>query len=253
MASRAVSGAVCNWYHDKQMLCWEESEALKDDLDGYIRQVLDICSGYAVEKLKIRGTMVRPLPTTIALAYAQAKGKYINIHILWAGDSRVYLLDSCGLAQLTNDDTDIRDAFESLLVDAPMSNVLSADGKYYINHRTITVKEPCILFAATDGCFGYVPSPMEFEHIIVNSIVNSKEPVSFRNNLTERLSAYAGDDLTMGIMSFYYQSYDDTRKAFKERLAFLEDHYMRFLISDPDESKVKQLWEQYRSGYERYL
>lgn len=110
------------------------------------------------------GSMVRKFPTTLALAYAEKEEDAIKIHLLWAGDSRVYLLDEKGLAQLTRDDTDVEDAFENLTNDGPMNNVLSSDGNYGINYKSVLLSTPTIVFAATDGCFGYIPTPMEFEY-----------------------------------------------------------------------------------------
>ena len=66
--------------------------------------------------------MVRPFPTTLACAYAVPDQEEILIHILWAGDSRIYLLDQDGLAQVTRDDTDIEDAF-----DFPQTMVIKTD------------------------------------------------------------------------------------------------------------------------------
>ena len=114
------------------------------------------------------------------------------------------------------------DALKNLTCDGAMNNVLSSDGNYRINYKTILLTKPALIFAATDGCFGYVSSPMEFEYILVKALVENTTPERFRENLQKELEEYAGDDLTMGIMSFFYGDYITTRKYFENRLQFLE-------------------------------
>ena len=114
------------------------------------------------------------------------------------------MLDKNGLAQLTKDDTHIEDAFENLINDGALTNVLSADGKFEIHYKTMLINEPALIFAATDGCFGYIQSPMEFEYIILKSMMESGTPKMFKSQLCKELSNYAGDDLALGMMSFCF-------------------------------------------------
>lgn len=255
IASRSVSGAVHDWYHKNHGKRWESVEQLAFSIDEYICKVYEICELYDVERAKIKGSMVRKFPTTIALAYAQAEsnGHGIEIHILWAGDSRAYLLDEKGLAQLTKDDTDVEDAFENLMSDGALTNVLSSDGRYKINYKTIRLTSPGLIFAATDGCFGYIPSPMEFEYTILKSLVENNTPVAFKRALRDILSQYAGDDLALGMMSFYYETFQNTRVKLANRLQYLEKNYMRFLKDENRDTFLQSLWEEYKTSYERYI
>lgn len=255
IASRSVSGAVHDWYCKNYEKKWKSAERLAISIDEYIREVYEICELYGVEQAKIKGSMVRKFPTTLALAYAHAEsnGHGIEIHILWAGDSRVYLLDDKGLAQLTKDDTDVGDALENLMSDGALTNVLSSDGKYKINHKTIRLSTPGLIFAATDGCFGYIPSPMEFEYTVLKSLVENHTPVAFKRALQEILSQYAGDDLALGMMSFYFETFQNTRMQLTKRLQYLEENYMRFLKADNSDAFLHSLWEEYKTSYERYI
>ena len=74
----------------------------------------------------------------------------------WCGDSRGYILDGNGLHQVTVDDVTVTDAMMNLREDAPMTNVASASRPYEIHRKQVQLSEPAVVFAATDGCFGYL-------------------------------------------------------------------------------------------------
>lgn len=254
IASRAVSGAIHDWYHKNYGRSWKDAEQIASSIDKYIRKNFKICEKYAVERLNIKGSLIRKFPTTLALAYAETDGKELLLHALWAGDSRVYLVNHEGLAQLSLDDTDVEDALENIYSDGPLTNVLSSDGNYEIHHKTIKISEPTIVFVATDGCFGYISSPMEFEYLLLKALIESKNPESFKKELRKQLSDYAGDDLVLGWMSYFYGNYKNTQKAYVNRVDFLEKNYIHIIQdSDYDENVIRELWYGYKPLYERYL
>lgn len=253
IASRTVSGAVCDWYHIWRKENGKSKQTFAESLDTMIRRAYKICEPYGIEKMRIMGSMVRKFPTTLALAYAEKDENGILIRILWAGDSRVYLLDKNGLAQLTRDDTDVEDALENLISDGAMTNVLSSDGKYTLNYRTIYITDPCLIFAATDGCFGYIPSPMEFEYTILNAIAESRTPDEFKRMLYDEFTQYAEDDFAFGMMSFLFGSYRQTGKVLSGRLQYMKEKYICPLEQNGDDENTRELWESYKPEYERYL
>ena len=253
LASRVVSGAVCDWYHANYRRSWVDPEKLSQSINRYIAKGYETCKPYLTEKTKIRGSMVRDLPTTMALAYTENANEGILLHTLWAGDSRVYLLDSDGLAQLTLDDAYVEDALENLRNDSPMTNVLSSDGNYVINYKTFSISKPALVFAATDGCFAYLSTPMDFEYLILKSISESETPEQFRKLLRKMMAHYAGDDLTFALLSFFYGDFINTKKMLHERLRFLRENYINVLESDQTDVCIKRLWAKYKPNYERYL
>ena len=252
IASRSVAGAVHDWYYDKLNSKWGSSEKNLDSLKEYIMKAYDVVSQYAAERLKISGSMVRKFPTTLALAYAEKPEDEIIVHIVWAGDSRVYLLDANGLSQLTKDDTEVIDALENLTSDAPMMNVLSADGEFELNYKAIRLTGPALLLAATDGCFGYIPSPMEFEGIILQELIESETPRQFHDQLCEQLVDCAGDDIAMGMLSFHFGTFEQTKNILGKRYEWLNNQYLS-VINDEEAASRKIVWNQYRENYERYL
>lgn len=253
MASRAVSAAIHDWYHGNHKKSWKNVKKLISSIDHYIKEAYAVCESYGTERVRIMGSMVRRFPTTLALAYAENDGEGIILHVIWAGDSRIYLLDADGLAQLTKDDTDVEDAFENLMCDGVMTNVLSSDGNYQLNCKTIRLTSPGIVFAATDGCFGYVTSPMEFEYVVLKALVENETPKGFKKTLKTSLAQYAGDDFAFGMMSFYYGTYENTRKQLSQRLQYLKETYMNQLHTENEEECIRNLWQEYRLGYEKYM
>ena len=254
VASRAVSGALHDWFRDHGKKEWNDSGKLTDSVDGYIRRAFRLCESFNNETLKIFGSMVRPFPTTLACAYAVPDQEEILIHILWAGDSRIYLLDQDGLAQVTRDDTDIEDAFENLTSDGAMTNVLSSDGDYVIHSRTLHIEKPVILIAATDGCFGYVPSPVEFERLLLEALLASPDPPLFKSALRKFMGEIAGDDLALSFMSFFFGDYKNMQASFADRMHFLKAQYPEVLRDAAEDREIlKRAWKNYRHSYERFL
>ena len=253
MASRLVSGALRDWFHDNCNNRWADAQQLAESINTYIRRAFAVCDPYTSEKMVIRGSLMRKLPTTMALAYAEPEGKGTAVHLIWAGDSRVYLLDSAGLAQLTTDDTSVIDAFENLTSDSPMTNVIAADGNYRLNTSSIRLNGPSLIFACTDGCFGYMHSPMDFEYVLLESIVDSKDPEELRSKLVKRFDEFAGDDYAMALMSLSFGTFEATRRAFSQRLQYIKKNYIIDYEQDDHYDRLKGLWQEYKINYERKL
>ena len=153
---------------------------------------------------RLRSKLLRALPTTMALAAVRRSMDSIHwtCQLLWAGDSRVYAVTpATGVHQLTIDDLrDRRDAMSNLREDSVVSNAMSADIPFTINQHRAQLQEPFFLVAATDGCFGYVPSPMHFEHLILRSLVEASDAQMWGTTLQQRINAITGDDASMAVL-----------------------------------------------------
>lgn len=251
MASRLVSGAVCDWYRAMVGDVSHDSEEALTQLKEYIRKVFALAESYTENSFRICGSMVRDLPTTAAIAIAQEQKAGLVLHVIWAGDSRVYRMDARGLAQLTKDDVDIGDALSNLTEDGVLTNVLSSDGRYELHYKRLAIEEPTVVFAATDGCFGYISSPMEFEHMILRALDAAQTPEEFREQVSARISEVAGDDYALGMMSFLYGSFANLKAGFVTRRKELERKYISPLQADHSDDLVRRLWQEYRRDYER--
>lgn len=253
IASRVVSGAVHDWYHDTQKVQWRNADQLLNSLHACIMEGYAVCTPYAENNARIRGSMVRDFPTTAAIALAQKHGNTVTLHVIWAGDSRVYLMDADGLAQLTEDDVAGQNALSNLSSDGALTNVLSSDGKFDLHYKRLEISRPTTIFAATDGCFGYIPTPMEFEVMLLRTLLEASNPIDHQNRLKEEIHAVTGDDFALGHMGLFYGSFARMQQSLLPRLEALDRLFLQPLQRDRSDHTIQQLWNQYRQNYERFL
>jgi serine/threonine protein phosphatase PrpC len=221
----------------------------------------------------LRSKLVKALPTTMTLAVLQrtnpAAGSYA-CHLFWAGDSRAYVVDpDVGAMQLTTDDLRSGgDAMRNLTDDSVMSNCISADTEFRINHRQVELQAPFLLLCATDGCFAYVRSPMHFEHLLLSTLQGARDAEAWRRALEAAVTAVTGDDAALALLGLD-ADLDRFKRLFKARTAQVERRYIDPL--DELDGQVHhaeqelaglrarraelggELWGAYKHDYERYL
>jgi hypothetical protein len=205
---------------------------------------------------EVRGSMVRTLPTTAAAALIQSvDGGLQLISPIWAGDSRVYVLDHQGLAQLTVDDTSVPDPMENLYNDGILRNVLCSDRPVKLHCRSVRMDHPFLAIAATDGCFGYFSTPMEFEGVILGTLVASESLDQWEKAMADAIGAVAGDDHTMCIAGYGYKDFQQLKASLLQRFKGMEERYLAPLQQIPLENREArmELWKQYRMDYFRYI
>lgn len=203
----------------------------------------------------MKGSMVRELPTTAATALIRVTGAGVEVSPIWAGDSRVYVLDALGLAQLTVDDTSVPDPMENVYDDGVLRNVLCSDRNAVLHSSTVVLKPPFVVLAATDGCFGYVSSPMEFEGMLLETLQQAQTPAQWEQCLAEAIGSVAGDDHAMVMASFGYGSFKALQTSLAQRWQWLQENYILPVQSIPLEDRQGRfvLWESYRGNYFRML
>jgi len=243
MASRAVAAASMKWCEGQRAKDPIDIEALK----GCIAEAFSVCDAVANEpQTKLRGAMVRPFPTTMSLFYFRHAMKKTTFTAISAGDSRLYLLDAGGLKQLNRDDLAGEDAFSNLYHDAPMTNVVSSDGDYELSKNSFVLTNACVLLAATDGCFGYLPSPMDFEWLLLSTLFHSQSVDQWQERLEDRIQEIAGDDYTLMGLVYGCESFDGLQdflyKRYEQVRGIMED------LPDGVEPR-RQLWESYKQDY----
>ena len=204
--------------------------------------------------IKIRG--LRTLPSTMASALIRmCDDGMIEVSPIWAGDSRVYILDASGLSQITVDDSNQPDPMEGLYDDGTLTNVLCADKPVQINCRTFRVKPPFLVIAASDGCFGYVSTPMEFEGMVLHTLLETDSIARWEENLQKLIASFAGDDHTLVLASFGFDSYQALQKSFFGRYDELRKKYLETVWETPweDRDTRRKLWADYRKNYLKYI
>jgi hypothetical protein len=251
-----------------------DGPAAARDLTRSVKRALaDTLAGLNAPASGLRSRLLRALPTTMALMALQRreprKGRWAG-HVFWSGDSRVYVLDpATGAHQLTRDDLrDPGDALVNLRQDSVVSNAMSADVDFVVHHHQVELTAPFLAVAATDGCFGYVRTPIHFEHLVLASLRDSTGAGSWSRLLQQRIAVITGDDAAMAVLGVG-ADHGEFRQLFATRTAQIEQRCVVPLDElDSEVGRAEQavaearrrhaalqtsLWAAYKPEYERYL
>jgi serine/threonine protein phosphatase PrpC len=220
----------------------------------------------------LRSRLIRALPTTmavVALQRTQPGGPTWAGHVFWAGDSRAYVFESRGASQLSTDDLrDPGDALANLRRDSVVSNALSADTEFHINYRRVELQSPFLVVCATDGCFGYVRTPMHFEYLVLSHLLEARNTEAWSSALQAEIAAVTGDDAAMSTLGvgadlkefqeLFAPRVGELASDFIEPLDELSDAVTRAeqelrALQSRQLNEMTEKWNRYKSDYERYL
>jgi len=263
-AARAVRLAVEQWFAARVLAgAGDGHRPYETGLDASIRDTLAGLRGPA--RSRILGTMQREFPTTLALIRYEPDRRdadAVRLDVRWAGDSRCYLLvPESGLHQLSEDDTDLPDALESMSQDPPMTNQISASRDFTVHSRRMSagIVRPLVLLCATDGFFNYVRTPAHFEYVLVDTLLEASSAAHWGRLLVDAVTGYTQDDATLALTALGYNSFDHLKLHFQERRTHLfYEHVVPMESVDPADTEAFQQarlasWTRYRGGYERML
>jgi serine/threonine protein phosphatase PrpC len=220
----------------------------------------------------LRSRLIRALPTTmalVALQRTQPGGPTWAGHLFWAGDSRAYIFEPSAARQLTTDDLrDPGDALANLRRDSVVSNAMSADTEFHVNYRRVELLAPFLVVCATDGCFGYLPTPMHFEHLVLSHLLEARNTEAWSSSLQAEITAVTGDDAAMSTLGVG-ADFKEFQKLFAPRVAELASEFIEPLdelshavarveqelqaLRSRQTEEMTERWNRYKSGYERYL
>jgi len=220
----------------------------------------------------LRSRLIRALPTTmalVALQRTQPGGAIWAGHVFWAGDSRAYVFEATGARQLTTDDLrEPGDALVNLRRDSVVSNAMSADTEFHVNYRRVELRAPFLVSCATDGCFGFVRTPMHFEYLVLSRLAEARNTDAWSSLLQAEISAITGDDAAMSTLGVG-ADFKEFQKLFAPRVGELASEFIEPLdeLSGAVAQVERQLqvlrsqlldetsnkWNRYKAGYERYL
>jgi hypothetical protein len=169
---------------------------------------------------------------------------------------------------MTDDLREPSDAMANLRRDSVVSNAMSADTEFTVNYRRVELEAPFLLVCATDGCFGYVPSPMHFEHLVLAPLTTTRSVDAWSEAVQQEISAITGDDAAMSVMAVG-ADLNELRSLYAPRVAELKEQFtqpidelgeaVRLAEQQLVEARqrqldeTQQLWSRYQKGYERYL
>lgn len=219
LGSRKLSEICVNFFEENY------EELLSTDIKKCIERLKDKINeeltSYVTKYPKAedsKGGMV--FPTTLAAVVYKEDDEGVNATVIWAGDSRVYMLtEENSLQQLSRDD--VVGEFDACFgKDCRMSNCISQDEPFFINYASYKLPKHCVIFACSDGCFDFTKSPMHFEMEILKALFGAKKlESSVLKDCFETVfeSMNSGDDCTLSGVVFNYSS-DDMERIIKNRL-----------------------------------
>jgi serine/threonine protein phosphatase PrpC len=249
LAARAASAAWLRWFEGLDFDGEISAEALKPMLLRDLR-LCEERGGEGGDKLL--GTMAKRFPTTAAAAVCRPCRGGVEALLQWAGDSRIYWLDGDGLAQLTEDDLGGIDAMQNLSEDAPLTNAINLSRDFQIHSASRVFRGPGLLFASSDGCFGYLSTPMEFEALLLCTLQQAATPAEWESLVKEAVGRISGDDYTLCGICLGFGSFEELRRRLRRRGDLLDRVYVNGLEACSREEKL-QLWERYQENYYRFL
>ncbi|NUT95939.1 MAG: serine/threonine protein phosphatase [Saccharothrix sp.] len=261
-AGRTTDGRIRTqaWVASRRVRALVEEWFVRPSDVGLGEHIVDRLPTPATGRTRMRGTIQRDFPTTVAGLEFVVEEHEVRWHALWAGDSRCYVAEPAyGLQQLSRDDTDLSDALELLVQDPPMTNMASAGRAFALNRWTGSAPLPCLLVCATDGFFGYVTTPALFEHVLWDTLVRSHDVVHWASQLAERVRGYTGDDASLAVVALGFSEFAQLRSAFRHRAAQLDSEHAHVMNGVPDGDHAalvvarEHSWRRYRPTYERRL
>ena len=255
LSSFTCGRALVDWFHDNQIgklgLQGYAPEKIRDSLEQVLHECIEQIAklSSSTQSSRIVSSMVRSFPTTIAAVLLSTEVEATRVLFLWAGDSRCYLLTKTGLRQMTKDDLkrDI-DPFDNLIKDGVMSNVVCAEG-FHIHFIEKRIAEPFIIITATDGCFGYLNSPMAFEALLLKTLEDSNSPSMWERKLREAIGAVTGDDYTLQAAEVGFCDFEMVKQYYLNAWERFQYLYGQRLQSAKDEEALRVIWNDYKPGY----
>ena len=220
----------------------------------------------------LRSALIKDYPTTLALTTVHTSESFYCINSYWAGDSRNFLWTREGLFQISKDDLKgDPDPLENLRNDAPMSNCIHADGEFEIHNiciKSIPTTDNIIILSATDGCFGYYSTPMDFEEILRVTLKESNSYKEWEEKLIREFELVTGDDFSFAIAAIGFGDFRDLKKTLS-RGNYLSQDYFRLMrvrdrllhslkrIISVHQKKIRKeisyIWPKYKKNYLKYL
>jgi serine/threonine protein phosphatase PrpC len=222
------------------------------------QRMREVAGGLSSGTSRIRGTLTKSFPTTLACAEIRLQGVgpglRSDVRAVWAGDSRVWVLTpASGLQQITLDDVSISDALEQLRQDPPLNNVVSASVDFELHEHSVSLNGPCVVICATDGVCGYVRSPGEVELLVLRAVERSArngEPLE--KILHDVFKSVAKDDASASIVAVGFVDVPALRMAFEGRLHELEERYAeldREMDAAERSAVTETVWQQEAALY----
>lgn len=252
-ADRQPSGDADShgWMAELPEPCFDFTIELSRSIQRDLSEVAAHLHAHSGRRLSSR--LDKVLPTTLAICrYDLSRNEFAAI---WAGDSRIYYLrPDVGLQQVTTDDlVKHQDAFENLTQDSPMSNFVSADTDLLLHERRLSLDSFSIVIAATDGCFGYVQTPLHFEHMLLSTMQRAGDWQDWQDRLYREIERITSDDATLSAVAIGWSDFASCREQYAQRAHWCAQRVSAYDTAAREEDRpsvARDLWQEYRRTYE---
>lgn len=250
VASHHMSKAFLDWFSTVDPDKCQRNQGIRESFQEMAWHELNKLKNQCAP-MRVSGSLVKSFPCTASIALMTACENYLAVTALNCGDSRVYFLTpQTGLVQLTVDDAEGNpDPMESLRDSAPMTDQLNGDKKFDVKARYVALTYPCTVICATDGMFGYLRSPMDFEYLILDELMRADSFAQFEQSFQNKIATVTGDDSTC-IMSFYgWGTLENIKRRLKKRHECVSEIIRSLdasMATDTLYSELERVWREYR-------
>lgn len=250
VAAQTVSKVFLDWVSGLSSENVADADLLSSQFHTVTQQALTRLKN-SCAPMGVSGSLVKSFPCTASAALlAPAEKDNLLLSALNTGDSRTYVLTPLGLTQITRDDSRGRpDPLDSLRDNPPLSNLLNADKEYTVKVEQVLLSTPCAVICATDGIFGFVRSPMDFEYLLLHTLLESATLTEFEAKFKAAIIELTGDD-SVCVMAFYgWGGFGKLQKSMNNR--YLQ---MKKIIDSIDsasdaqeaDTMIRQIWDSYK-------
>ena len=264
VASRIIQEAISNYISNINCFSDINAEGIWSTAKSRLEQEKSI---FPTKVSGLRSKLVREYPTTLAIVTSESHEDGIStINSYWAGDSRNYLWNSEGFFQISKDDLDTElDPLENLRNDGALSNCVCADRDFQINNKRINVEGNFVIISATDGCFGYFPTPMHFHEVLLTGLKLSEDEDEWSNFVKEEICKVTGDYVCLSLCAIGYEDFSSLKTSFEndviegfDELNSLQNEILNLEASIEKkkqslEEAIQAGWKHYKTNYMKYI
>lgn len=248
VAADCIANKYADWFSRQTRETCADETALCESFSKEAWELLTNLKN-ACARMGVSGSLVKSFPCTASIAVMQpAEGNKLRLTVLNDGDSRVYLFtEAQGLVQLTDDDSRGRpDPLQSLRESAALSDMLNGDKEFRVKTLRLDTAMPCAVICATDGVFGYLRSPMDFEHLFLQSIGKSDNFARMEDYLRDEIVRVTGDDSTCVISFYGWGSFARLKARTEARRSEVAALIARIDGAEDQEAALQEVWKDYR-------